>query len=331
MAIISLICKNCGGQLDPDDSLKICFCEFCGTKHIIKDEIVKNTVINNYVQSVKNVCELIADGETLLKLKHFGKAYEKFKTAVDVDPKNSRAWLGYAQASKKFSPESSLAYRAAYEFADDHEKETIVPLWVKNIRHPEFSDICKLVDDAQKEIILKKWCESVEGADSGYEELYKALYEYRDEDYAKGITLSRWTEHVRLKISRGVMFRKPLVIETNPDRSPKNISPYNHFQIELVFRFLNASEKRFIISVLSNEAKFYRNMAPNTLLEVFNSPSAHNDKSIEIKKLIKRLRDEKQDGVYNKSEKLISEKEETEQVNGTKNGAVTKNKRFWQR
>jgi len=301
MAIIQLICKNCGGRMDPDNSLKVCHCNFCGTKHIIKDEVVKNTIINNYVQSVKNVNELVEDGETFLKLKQFNKANEKFKAAVDIDPKNSRAWLGYAQTSKKLSPESSLAYRAAYEFADEEEKEIIVPLWIENIRYSEFSNIYKLLgDDVKKEVVFRKWRESVMMADSGFLEVYNALCNYRGEDYAKKMVVPEWTEHVKSKISRGIKFKKPLIIEANSDRSLKDIAPYNHFQIERVFDFLDVNEKRYIISVLSTEARYYCDMNPAIVVKVFDSPKVHGDKVVEIKKLIVRLRQRKSESAAKK-------------------------------
>jgi uncharacterized membrane protein/DNA-directed RNA polymerase subunit RPC12/RpoP len=43
--MIELICKQCGGRMDIDDSQSVAFCSYCGTKHLIKKEV---NVTNNY-------------------------------------------------------------------------------------------------------------------------------------------------------------------------------------------------------------------------------------------------------------------------------------------
>ena len=48
MAIVKLICKQCAGQMEVDDSRTAAFCVFCGTRHIIKDNV---NITNNYYGS----------------------------------------------------------------------------------------------------------------------------------------------------------------------------------------------------------------------------------------------------------------------------------------
>ncbi|MCL2797566.1 MAG: hypothetical protein FWD58_05890 [Firmicutes bacterium] len=43
MAVITLICNQCGGQVNLDDSREFGFCNFCGTKLLIKSDVIQNT------------------------------------------------------------------------------------------------------------------------------------------------------------------------------------------------------------------------------------------------------------------------------------------------
>ena len=50
MSIIALKCPNCGGNLEFEDSREFGFCQFCGTKVMIREEINKtvNNTVNNF-------------------------------------------------------------------------------------------------------------------------------------------------------------------------------------------------------------------------------------------------------------------------------------------
>lgn len=63
--------------------------------------------------------KLIADGRTQFTAEHYGNAVERFAKAVELDPKNSEAWLGLAAAYDQLNrfDEADRAYAKAQELA----------------------------------------------------------------------------------------------------------------------------------------------------------------------------------------------------------------------
>ncbi|MCL2540126.1 MAG: hypothetical protein FWE53_01675 [Firmicutes bacterium] len=153
MPVITLICPQCGGQVGLDDSKEIGFCNHCGTKMIIKDEITNNTyntthnvtrstnvkqnitkVIHGNVygaEADKTTEELMADGYRLLKTDRT-KGLEKFWQAVEADPDNYHTWLTYARVSDERDDKRCSPYynstpvkelKKAWELADGAGRE----------------------------------------------------------------------------------------------------------------------------------------------------------------------------------------------------------------
>jgi hypothetical protein len=157
--------------MELEDSREVAFCQFCGTKHVIKDEIINNTVINNYGAQGKGINELVADGEVLLGLNQHAKAYSKFKTAIDADPKDQRAWLGYAESSRMskdpdIKAESLSAYETSYILATENAKEDACRKWIGYIctisanSDDHFKNAYSAVDERHKMIVLVSWMET---------------------------------------------------------------------------------------------------------------------------------------------------------------------------
>lgn len=132
LAKITLICEQCGGSVELDNTHEFGFCGSCKTKVLIKSDTVINEVTQNITKHVyghegKDSDELIADGNKFLEIGDNKKANAKFKQAIDVDPENWEAWFGYASTGGDRTGYISCvpAYRKAYGLATEENQELI--------------------------------------------------------------------------------------------------------------------------------------------------------------------------------------------------------------
>jgi len=154
MAIISLICQQCGGHVELDDTREYGFCKFCKVKIVIKSDTIVNEITQNvtkhvYGQEGKDVEELVADGNRLLALGDDKKANAKFRQAISVESDNWDAWFGYAATGGDRSEHISCvpAYRNAYNLATEESQEIIT-----------FSDmVCYIPDGHLGDALVKAY------------------------------------------------------------------------------------------------------------------------------------------------------------------------------
>jgi tetratricopeptide (TPR) repeat protein len=130
MAKISLICEQCGGSVDLDDSNESGFCKFCKAKILVKSDTIINEVTQNITKHVyghqgKDVDELVVDGNKLLELGDDKKANAKFKQAINIEPKSWDAWIGFSATGGDRTGYLSCvpAYRNTYDAATNEEQE----------------------------------------------------------------------------------------------------------------------------------------------------------------------------------------------------------------
>lgn len=130
MAKISLKCEQCGGNIILDDSHEFGTCEYCYAQFAIKkDEIIykvtQNITKHVYGYKGKDVEELLMDAYKLMSLGDKKKANSKYKQALDIEPDNWSAWLGYASTGGDRSGYISMvpAYRRAFSLTRDEEQE----------------------------------------------------------------------------------------------------------------------------------------------------------------------------------------------------------------
>jgi len=267
--------------MELEGSREVAFCSFCGTKHIIRDDIINNTVINNTTQNIikhfhgaraadyKDTDELVVDGETLLNLGQIEKAYEKFKKAIDEDPKNVNAWLGYASASARSSspiinqatiPAYGTAYKlagggdqkesifrslfesvenssdcvSAYAMVDGVHKDAILKKWLSCTN--DYGGLFNYVTDNHKDAVLTKWTEDVENSLDGYIGLYAILCSVYGEESVKRTIVPKWVEQMRTKLNK-IRPEYP-----NPSKT------------QLTFSYLNKKEKEKAIALLIKDA-----------------------------------------------------------------------------
>jgi tetratricopeptide (TPR) repeat protein len=208
--------------MDLDDTREVCFCQFCGTKHIIKDEIVNNTTINNYGQSAKGADELIADGNIFLELGQLSDAGSKFMKAINDAPSNFRAWLGHARVLTVGRHESDTQFETAYKLAKEQEKEIVLDEWLR----------CITLKDEER-------CRKT------YERLIKTYGESLKEK-----AYSIWTEEVKKDIADG----KKFTADFYWFNYRTYYAPYTLFKIETVFDALDDAEREYLLSGIKREA-----------------------------------------------------------------------------
>lgn len=130
MAIISLICEQCGGSIILDNSHEIGTCEHCFSQFVIKQDQIVQKITQNITKHVygyegKDVEELLTDGYKLIDLRDTRKANAKFKQAMNIEPDCWSAWLGYASTGGDRSGHLSMvpAYSTAYNIASTEKQE----------------------------------------------------------------------------------------------------------------------------------------------------------------------------------------------------------------
>ena len=82
MAIVSLKCPHCGGSLDLDDSREFGFCQYCGNKIMIQQEINNIIVQNSTDNQVARLVKLI---EEHISFKRLGDAEKLVSNLTAID------------------------------------------------------------------------------------------------------------------------------------------------------------------------------------------------------------------------------------------------------
>ncbi len=161
MVKISLLCEQCGGNVELDDTREFGFCTFCKTKILVKSDTIVNEVTQNIIKHVyghegKDVDELVADGNKLLEVGDYKKANAKFKNAISIDPKNWDAWLGYATTGGDRTGYISCvpAYRNAYNAATEEYQE--IATFISMVEYLPDSNLSEALIKAYKAAPPKK-------------------------------------------------------------------------------------------------------------------------------------------------------------------------------
>lgn len=133
MAIIKLICEQCGGSIALDPSHEVGTCEHCLSQFVIKEEQIVQNITRNITKHVysiegKDVEELLSDAHELLSMGSYRRANEKFSEVIKINGRCWEGWLGYADTGASgASPVSiSNAYRNAYSSSSNEEERSQV-------------------------------------------------------------------------------------------------------------------------------------------------------------------------------------------------------------
>ena len=72
MKIIPIVCSNCGAQLDVKGNREFVYCEYCGTKLFIDDEVERIEITKNINQTNKtiNVADAIRAHSSVIRAKN---------------------------------------------------------------------------------------------------------------------------------------------------------------------------------------------------------------------------------------------------------------------
>jgi len=218
MAKTTLICDQCGGQCDVAEGKDFYFCMHCGTKCVIKSDVIKNIhsttqhiVKNIYGSAGKDAAEFIATGEKWARMGNNKKAVDEFQKALDEDPENLDAWHKYAKAQVFDIHKRFTAYENVYRLTVEESDQTaILNEWLDEIVQGDFSDIGKadlakhafmgaMEHGSESDLaIVKEKCFDFllgldpfgldeDGDDAGNMQFFKGLFEMCDEVQKKRI------------------------------------------------------------------------------------------------------------------------------------------------
>jgi len=157
MGKLDLNCDKCGGDVELDKSGEFGICIYCRSKILIQKEQVVTT--NVYGHEGKKVDELIADGNKLLELGDYKKANEKFKQAINIEPKSWHAWFGYATTGGDMTGllTSVSAYKGAYNAATNETQK--LSTFTDMMKHLPDRSIGEALLKSYKAAPIDKQCE----------------------------------------------------------------------------------------------------------------------------------------------------------------------------
>ena len=105
MGLVAAKCTQCGANIEVDNTKEAGICHSCGTAFITQKAINNyNTHITQHV--TKNIYgkeraeaeDLLANGETFIRLKDWAKATKVFMQAAEEYPNNYKAWLALVRS-----------------------------------------------------------------------------------------------------------------------------------------------------------------------------------------------------------------------------------------
>jgi len=95
MTIIELICSRCGGTLLFDNTRDIGFCEFCGNKILIRQDVNNINVSRDYSSELNRLMDQVRSN---LSLRRAYNALRILDEIIKIDPNYSEAYLLRAKA-----------------------------------------------------------------------------------------------------------------------------------------------------------------------------------------------------------------------------------------
>lgn len=154
MSIISLICKQCGAPLEVDDSGESGSCPSCGTKIVLRDEVVNIT--HNHIKHVhgETSADYIQKARAYVTAGDYELAQKEFLKAITASPGD---WRVYMEMVKFLTAdytntddEEHLAYlekakRVGSAHLDDIEKIYAPFAQAKKARSNALAGICKML------------------------------------------------------------------------------------------------------------------------------------------------------------------------------------------
>jgi hypothetical protein len=278
---------------------------------MVKEEIVYNTTVNNYIQSSKSVNELISEGRVLLDVGQILDAYTKFKSAADMAPGDYRAWLGCARALAVSKTESDAAYEVAYKLANEFERGTVINEWISSMA---------LKDE------------------TGFERTYDRLLKICGEGLHEMVD-TIWTAEGKRDIAlnkefSAVWYQSSTNVTDGNQTLPGGVycSPYSLFKIDRVFEYLDDKEQGYIIAGMRTQIKKLE-ADQEHIIKNSDSGVQFGKKFAEIQKdVIKNHPNSAYVQIGTAiawMKRFIGEPDASD--TGTKEGTKEKKKRFWQR
>ena len=116
MALISLKCPQCGGEIQLDDIREIGFCMYCGNKVVVQ-EAVKRQVVLDESHKIEG---WVALGHDTLRSRNYLDAEQYANKIIEIDFKNPDAW--YIKGCCAINEQVALEnWRKAFNYSDKNE------------------------------------------------------------------------------------------------------------------------------------------------------------------------------------------------------------------
>ena len=93
MALKSAKCPNCSGELSLPDDKDVIYCMYCGSSIIVREAI--KVIHSEDPSKISNFIKLADDA---LSSYNFDESITYFNKALELDLRNSYAWLGKAKS-----------------------------------------------------------------------------------------------------------------------------------------------------------------------------------------------------------------------------------------
>jgi len=156
VAYKALICPSCGAVVNNAPEGDSFYCQYCGAK-IIKDKQYIEVSGNISVSGMASESSLLERGFLFLEDKDFESADSYFEKVLDINPKNSKAYIGKLLAdeekentdelikSYKYNLENNEYFSRAIRFASDKERKEYDELI--NVNRQQHKNRIKRIDN----------------------------------------------------------------------------------------------------------------------------------------------------------------------------------------
>ena len=126
MELIALKCPNCGGSIDFDRSREFGFCQYCGTKIMIQEEMEKQKIT---IDDSKRIAGWVDNAKLFFERGNKSECHRYAMMASDADPNNGMAWYYRAKSATTSDDEITSIVRAMDMFSTSdpiyHELEIL--------------------------------------------------------------------------------------------------------------------------------------------------------------------------------------------------------------
>lgn len=137
MKLIAAKCPSCGADIQVPDNKDFAFCTFCGSNVKVRESVIMKSDVDTE--------NLTALGYVELDAKDYDEAIDYFTRVLDLDGRNSRAWMGKGYAVlrdtntnvKKYE-EALVYFQNAVQHCKASEKEELTNNFIEEFAEKKY-------------------------------------------------------------------------------------------------------------------------------------------------------------------------------------------------